>query len=61
MNCHSKIKKGSVEIDKLKDYIKKGKNVEWIKVHHFPDYAYFNVADSDKYFQIYHIFIALFF
>ena len=44
MNCHSKIKKGSVEIDKLKDYIKKGKNVEWIKVHHFPDYAYFNHA-----------------
>lgn len=42
LNCHSQIKKKSPEIKKIKDAVAGGKKIEWIKVHHFPDFAYFN-------------------
>ena len=42
MNCHSQIKKDSTEIAKIKKALKDRKPIEWIKVNHFPDYAYFN-------------------
>jgi hypothetical protein len=43
MNCHTIIKKnGSPEIKKVEDAYNAGKSIEWVKVHHFPDYAYFN-------------------
>lgn len=42
MNCHSQIKKDSPEVKKIADALEKKKNVEWIKVHQFPDFAYFN-------------------
>ena len=42
LNCHKKIKTESEEIKKIADHVKTGKSIEWIKVHHFPDFAYFN-------------------
>lgn len=48
MNCHNIVKKGSAEIGKLKNALAKGKTVEWIKVHHFPDFAYFNHSQHVK-------------
>lgn len=48
MNCHNKVKNGSPEIAKLKKALATGKPVEWIKVHHFPDFAYFNHSQHVK-------------
>ncbi len=42
MNCHSKIKKDSPEIVKLREAIDKNQPIDWIKVHRLPDFAYFN-------------------
>lgn len=42
MNCHTKIKKDSPEILKVKEALDSGKNIQWQKVHHLPDFAYFN-------------------
>lgn len=42
MNCHKKVKTDSAEIKKLKDHIDTGKDVEWVRVHNLPDFAYFN-------------------
>lgn len=42
MNCHSKIKTDSIEIQKIKTAISTGKNLEWVRVHNLPDFAYFN-------------------
>jgi hypothetical protein len=45
MNCHTIIKKnGSEEIKKVEAAYNANKPIEWVKVHHFPDYAYFNHA-----------------
>lgn len=42
MNCHKIIKTGSPEIAKIREAIRTNKPIEWIKVHHLPDYVYFN-------------------
>lgn len=42
LNCHKQVKKDSPEIKKITDAVASGKSIEWIKVHHFPDFAYFN-------------------
>lgn len=42
LNCHTKIKTDSIEIKKVQEAVKTKKQIEWIKVHHFPDFAYFN-------------------
>ncbi len=42
MNCHTKIKKDSPEIIKLKKAISTQENIKWIRVHNLPDFAYFN-------------------
>lgn len=42
MNCHDQIKKDSPEIAKVKMALERGEPIEWIKVNHFPDFAYFN-------------------
>jgi hypothetical protein len=47
-NCHKIIKKESPEIKKIKDAFVKGKPIEWTKVHHFPDFAYFNHSQHVK-------------
>lgn len=44
MNCHVKIRPTSPEILKVKEAIANNVNIEWIKVNHFPDFAYFNHA-----------------
>lgn len=42
MNCHKIVKKDSPEVVKVKDALENKKNIQWEKVHHFPDFAYFN-------------------
>lgn len=42
MNCHTKIRPDSPEIAKVKKALDEEKTIEWKKVNHFPDYAYFN-------------------
>lgn len=42
MNCHTKIKKDSPEILKIKNALITEKNIKWTRVHNLPDYAYFN-------------------
>ena len=52
MNCHTEIKKESVEIQKIyaamdynpdtKEYGTDTKPIEWIRIHNLPDLAYFN-------------------
>lgn len=44
LNCHSKIKTDSLEIKKIQKAVDSGENIQWIKVNHFPDFAYFNHA-----------------
>lgn len=42
MNCHLKIRPNVPEILKIKAAIENKTNIQWIKVNHFPDFAYFN-------------------
>lgn len=42
LNCHKMVKPDSPEIKKLQAAINTGKNIQWVKVNHFPDFAYFN-------------------
>lgn len=42
MNCHTIIKKDSPEIKKIVKALEDAKTIEWKKVNHFPDFAYFN-------------------
>lgn len=42
MNCHVKIKFDAPEIKKISDHLKTGKGIDWVKVNHYPDFAYFN-------------------
>lgn len=44
LNCHSKVKTNSPEIKKLKNAVESGENIQWVKVNHYPDFAYFNHA-----------------
>jgi hypothetical protein len=44
LNCHSKVKTSSPEIKKLQNAVDSGENIQWVKVNHFPDFAYFNHA-----------------
>jgi len=42
MNCHSILKRQSVEIEKLKEWVERRRPIEWIKVHNLPDFVYFD-------------------
>jgi hypothetical protein len=47
MGCHGaliagKSEQGKKDIEKLKDYYKRGEPIPWVKVHVFPDHAKFN-------------------
>ena len=42
LNCHSKVKTGSPEIKKVQEAYDSGENIQWVKVNHFPDFAYFH-------------------
>lgn len=42
LNCHSKVKTNSPEIKKIQKAVDSGENINWVKVNHFPDFAYFN-------------------
>jgi len=43
MNCHTKpMKANPEEVNKIKTALASGKNIEWVRVHNLPDFAYFN-------------------
>lgn len=42
LNCHSQIQKESPQIQKIVKAVEEGKTIEWKKVHHLPDFVYFN-------------------
>jgi hypothetical protein len=44
LNCHDKVKTSSPEVKKLKNAVESGENIQWVKVNHYPDFAYFNHA-----------------
>lgn len=44
LNCHKLIRKDSPEIKKITNALRNKENIFWNKVHHFPDFAYFNHA-----------------
>ena len=44
LNCHSKVKTTSPEIKKLQKAVDSGENIQWVKVNHLADFAYFNHA-----------------
>lgn len=48
MNCHTHIKLDSPEVAKIKSSLENGKTIEWIRVHHLPDFAYFNHSQHVK-------------
>lgn len=42
MNCHSQIRTESLRLLPVRESWATGEPVEWVKVHHLPDYAHFN-------------------
>lgn len=42
MNCHARVKTGSVKLEPIRQSWDTGLPVEWTKVHDLPDYVYFN-------------------
>ena len=42
MNCHSKLRVESVEVEKLKEAVEQGRAIRWTKIHNLPDFVYFN-------------------
>lgn len=42
MNCHKQIWADSPYLQPVRDSLKTGKPLEWIRVHDLPDFAYFN-------------------
>jgi hypothetical protein len=44
MNCHNQIKTQSPKLVKVRESWAKDQPIEWVKVHHLPDYAHFSHA-----------------
>lgn len=44
MNCHSQVKKDSPVIRELANAVETGTPIRWVRVHRFPDHAYFSHA-----------------
>jgi len=44
MNCHNQIQTQSLELLPVRESWASGRPIEWVKVHHLPDYAHFSHA-----------------
>ena len=44
MNCHSQVKTESLKLVRVRQSWATGEPIEWVKVHHVPDYAHFSHA-----------------
>ncbi|MBI4473924.1 MAG: cytochrome c3 family protein [Acidobacteria bacterium] len=42
MNCHSQVKRDSPEVQKISTAVTSGTPIAWIRVHRFPDHAFFD-------------------
>ena len=45
MNCHTRVKTESPEIQKVAAAVQAGKPIEWVRVHRLPDHAFFSHAN----------------
>jgi hypothetical protein len=45
MNCHTRVKTDSPEIQKVAAAVQAGKPIEWVRVHRLPDHVYFSHAN----------------
>ncbi len=48
MNCHSHIKTDSPKLEPLRNAVKNGTPIEWVRIHNLPDLAYFNHSQHVK-------------
>jgi hypothetical protein len=48
MNCHNQIKTQSPKLIEVRESWAKDQPIEWVKVHHLPDYAHFSHAAHVK-------------
>ncbi len=44
MNCHNQVKTQSLKLLPVRESWATGRPIEWVKVHHLPDYAHFSHA-----------------
>lgn len=44
MNCHAQVRTESLQLSLVRESWATGKPIEWVKVHHLPDYAHFSHA-----------------
>jgi len=42
MNCHTKVKPQSAQLQPVRDSYASGRPVPWVRIHRLPDYVYFN-------------------
>jgi hypothetical protein len=42
MGCHAQVKTDSAKLKPIRESWEKNTAVEWVKIHHLPDHAYFN-------------------
>src|SRR6516225_8529325 len=42
MNCHSVLFSASAYLEPVRESYRSDKSIEWVKVHHLPDFVYFN-------------------
>ncbi|MCC6129028.1 MAG: cytochrome c3 family protein [Acidobacteria bacterium] len=42
MNCHSQVVKDHPVIAKVKESLKAGRPIEWVRIHRMPDFVYFD-------------------
>ena len=42
MNCHTVVKRDSLQLEPLRESMITGNPIQWIRVHNVPDYAYFD-------------------
>lgn len=48
MNCHNQIKTDSPQLQTVRDSWENDVPIQWVKVHHLPDYAHFSHASHVK-------------
>lgn len=41
-NCHSQVQKDNPKLAPVRESMETGKPIEWVQIHHTPDYVYFN-------------------
>ena len=48
MNCHSRLRRATPEIEKLEESVAQGRAIRWVKIHNLPDFVYFDHSQHVK-------------